>query len=77
VQPKDANYGLTVTKLKDVLRYDEVTGIFTRLRRTGETRPAGFVSRNDGYVRIKIGTRAYMGHRLAWFYTHEAWPEKK
>lgn len=70
---------LTVERLRELLHYDEVTGVFTR-RVSAGTRKAGTVSgcaRPDGYIGISIDARDYKAHRLAWFYVHEKWPDEQ
>ena len=61
-------------RLKQRLRYDEMTGQFFWLNygaRTGK--PAGSI-RKDGYVEIKVDRKHYLAHRLAWFFTYGVWP---
>lgn len=68
---------LTQERLKDVLHYDESTGIFTwrvalsRRVRIGDV--AGTVT-NRGYITIKIDGRLYRAHRIAWLYVHGTFP---
>jgi hypothetical protein len=62
---------LTQEQLKARLTYDPDTGVF-RLRRTGKE--VGSVS-NEGYLRVKVRTRAYQAHRLAWLYVHGNFPD--
>jgi hypothetical protein len=67
---------LTQARLHEVLRYDPLTGLFTRVaplkgRRVGTV--AGCVNSN-GYVQLAVDGSLYLAHRLAWFYIHGVWP---
>lgn len=64
-------------RLLQVVRYDPVTGIFTRKEHTNSCR-AGTVLGSDsgrGYLRISIDCQHYYAHRLAWFYIYREWPK--
>jgi hypothetical protein len=66
---------ITAEHLREVLRYDQDTGVFTWLR-SRRIRPgsiAGHVNW-DGYVIINVGSRGIRAHRLAWLYVHGRWP---
>lgn len=67
---------LTVERLKEVLRYNKRTGIFTRLialKKNLIGQPAGY-SHGDGYIAISVDGKKYLAHRLAWFYITNKWP---
>lgn len=67
---------LTATKLREVLSYDPMTGVFNWLVKNNR-RAVGDVAgttNHDGYHHITIDRRIYAAHRLAWFYTHGVWP---
>ena len=68
---------LTADRLREMLRYDEGTGLFTWLvsryrTRAGDT--AGSVL-NTGYVRIVIDGKKFFAHRLAFLYVEGKFPE--
>lgn len=70
---------LTVERLRETLDYDPRTGVFVwkispaRSVQTGDV--AGCLDRN-GYVRVTVAGRAYLAHRLAWFYHYGEWPKR-
>jgi hypothetical protein len=72
---------LTQERLKELLRYDPDTGIFTNLvSRQGLRAGAGSVAgtkNNLGYIVIQIEGKKVHAHRLAWFYVHGVWPTKQ
>jgi hypothetical protein len=68
---------LTHERLLELLAYDPVTGIFTRLTKSGRWQ-AGDVcgwKNGNGYIRIELEGGRYFAHRLAWFYCFRRWPE--
>ncbi len=69
-------HALTVERLKELLDYDPLTGVFRwRHMRTGVPKPgmaAGSV--DEGYRRISVDGIVHRAHRLAWLYMTGAWP---
>lgn len=73
-----SKHTLSVERLKEVLNYDPVTGIFTyRIRRSNVSAgsPAGHMH-NKGYHRISIDDKRHYASRLAWFYMTGEWPSE-
>lgn len=69
---------LTIERLRAVLHYDPLSGIFTWLQAAGKNtgligQQAG-CDRGDGYIVIGIDNKMYLAHRLAWFHVHGVWP---
>jgi hypothetical protein len=69
-------------KIKDLLKYDPDTGIFTwigksatRANRTKVGSQAGSLAQN-GYTIISIFGNRILAHRLAWFFVYNKFPDK-
>lgn len=72
--------GLTYDRLREVLDYNEVTGVFTWKVTLSNRAPAGSVAgviAGNGYRYITIDGEHHLAHRLAWLYTHGAWPDNQ
>lgn len=69
---------LTAECLREVLRYDPATGLFTWLVSTSNRIKvgaiAGAIGRNHGYRLISVGGVLHRANRLAWLYMTGAWP---
>lgn len=69
---------ITADRLRELLRYDPETGVFTWLAdRTGDVKAgssAGSISGSTGYRLIMLDGRNYREHRLAWLFVHGEWP---
>jgi hypothetical protein len=73
---KDKDRGLTQERLKELLDYNEETGVF-RWRISRCSIRAGDIAGSPeakGYLRISVDGHRYKAHRLAWFYVHGRWP---
>lgn len=67
---------LTVQRLKEVLNYDENTGLFTWRVKHAHARTTAGTKDYYGYCVIRIDGKLYKAHRLAWLYTYGEWPVK-
>lgn len=68
---------ITPTKLRDLLDYQPLTGLFAWREDRAPDIKAGDVAgtwRSDGYIAIRIEGRKYQAHRLAWLYLHGSFP---
>jgi hypothetical protein len=72
---------LTQQRLKQLLKYDHETGVFTRigvvrkLSRGHIGEVAGTFHSPNGYIRIGVNYKYYRAHRLAWLYVTGEWPK--
>ena len=67
---------LTQVRLKELLAYDPVTGIFINRRSRGAAKAGKTAGTNlDGYLVIRIDGRLIRAHTLAWLYIHGEWIE--
>lgn len=67
---------ITQQRLKELLHYDQDTGVFTRISSRLSTcvnKPAGGIN-YDGYRRIYLDGKNYFAQRLAFLYVHGSWP---
>jgi len=72
---------LTQEKLKEILSYDQTTGVFVRLvsGRGGRSRVGDVVGcpNGDGYLHSKIKGKHYLIHRLAFLFVEGYFPENQ
>jgi hypothetical protein len=62
---------LTQERLKELLQYDEHTGVFTWIKPTSNRVKAGSLAANcntHGYLYARLDKKHYGAHRLAWLY---------
>jgi hypothetical protein len=70
---------LTAARLRELVDYDPLTGLFTWIKPTAHRVQPGDVAgshKQRGYFGFTIDSRAYQSHRLAWLYVYGKWPEK-
>lgn len=69
---------LTAEKVREMLDFDPVVGIFKWKNKTNRRdlngRIAGHLDAH-GYLTMQIGKRHYYAHRLAWLWVNGSWPE--
>ena len=68
---------ITASLVREILNYNEESGVFTWIARVSKRIPEGSVagSVKEGRVIIKINCIPIRAHRLAWLYVTGAWPE--
>ena len=69
---------LLAEDLRQLLRYNADTGIFTWIARAAKAVHIGDVAGNAnkfGYITIGVKKKVYKAHRLAWVYVHGVWPD--
>lgn len=68
---------LTPERLREILYYEETTGLFLPRKSRKGRKPKGLRigwRKPGGYIMITIDGSAYRAHRLAWLYIHGEWP---
>ena len=66
---------ITQSRLKELLHYNEETGVFTWKVRRGVVPPNAIAgTKTKKYIEIFIDGRQYQAHRLAWLYVHGEFP---
>ena len=69
---------LTQTKLKEILNYNESTGIFTWKISRGNRRINNIAGcTQQEYVIIRINNKNYKAHRLTWLYIYGEFPKQE
>ncbi len=70
---------LTTEELKQILRYNALTGEFTWVACPGPRKSGTPAGRRcgQGYKQIQINGRTYRASRLAWLYFYGEWPSSQ
>lgn len=69
---------LTQERLKELVKYDEVTGLFTWLVSPRKQSPVGSIAgslTSQGYIQITLMQQDYLAHRLAVLYMTGEFPK--
>lgn len=71
-----AKADLTAQRLREILAYDQHTGVFTWKMMLAHRRKPGDIagSLSHGYIEIGINNHSYRAHRLAWLHSYGEWP---
>jgi len=67
---------ITQTRLRELLDYNELTGVFTWKTSRRGVKAGGIAGslNSNGYILVVCDGRRYLAHRLVWLYTHGGWP---
>lgn len=78
--PKVVHPPLTAERLRELVNYDPITGVFTRkivIWKTGTVGEAIGHRRPDGRFEVSVSGTIYLAHRLAWLYMTGVWPNEE
>lgn len=73
---------LSAERLRELIDYEPRLGVFQwkprgwrQGSRCNDGRAPGSVSKQTGYLTIRVDRKLYQAHRLAWLHFHGEWPE--
>jgi len=75
---KESEELVSQSYLKSLISYNPDTGVFTWIKSgigISKDLISGYIE-NNGYRRIKINGKKYLGNRLAWLYMTGEWPSR-
>lgn len=70
---KEDRAAITQARLRELMFYDPVTGVFIRKQKTSNNVSVGDIvgcKRKDGYVTASVDGVLYLMHQLAWLYEY-------
>jgi hypothetical protein len=74
----DKHSTLTQSRLRELLRYDPASGLFSWWRMApGRWKPIAGCINTGGYRVIRVDGELHYAHRLAWLYIYGQWPEEE
>jgi HNH endonuclease len=70
---------LTQERLRELLVYDPLTGVFVWKVKRKQMNPGDEAGRLDtkGHRQITVDNKRYLAHRLVWLYVHGTFPENQ
>lgn len=74
---KSKNEQIGAVTLRELLAYDEITGVLIWKESPSRNVKAGDIAGHKssrGYIHIKVLGSAYLAHRLAWLHSRGEWP---
>lgn len=68
---------ITQTRIKELLHYEQKTGVFTWIKSKGNVKVGDIAGANGKYrhLYVKIDGKNYYLHRLAWLYVYGKFPD--
>ena len=68
---------ITQKQLKELVKYEPETGIFTRIKWNGGKSLPGQVvgTKTEGYIKFSVGNKMQYAHRMAWLYVYGEMPK--
>lgn len=73
---RDKEKTLTAARLKELVSYDESTGLFTSNVQRSQLKKGDVAGtlKKRGYLALQVDGNLYYAHRLAWLYVHGEFP---
>lgn len=76
--PKPVYAPLTAGRLRELVDYNPLTGVFTRRQVIGKVGVVGEVighANRQGRIEVSVEGKIYLAHRLAWLHVTGQWPK--